>query len=194
MMTIADTFFLMVSDDPKKKLLAEYYQTAIRYHDVLNAPDNFPQKEKLLGVMAEYLSILYKRCQDLNIKPTDSMDLNNIVRFIASDKSDGKDDSCKTTLDSKFDRMIQLLESIDSKLNPVFGHDFRIFDPYQKPYVEPLYSPYKVTCSTTDGFKETTTNGSIVATTTSDYKVTTTTEGIKYKCGPTKEKDFRQKE
>ncbi|MBO4531417.1 MAG: hypothetical protein J5767_12370 [Paludibacteraceae bacterium] len=186
MMTIADTFFLMVSDDPKKKLLAEYYQTAIRYHDVLNAPDNFPQKKKLLGVMAEYLDILYKRCQDLNIKPIDSMDLNNIVRFIASDKSDSKGDSCKITLYSKFDRMIQLLESIDSKLNPVFGHDLRIFDLYQKQYIEPLYSPYKVTCGTTDGFKVTTTNG---------YKVTfDTTEGIKYTCSPAKEEDFRQKE
>lgn len=152
MMNIAETFILMISDDPKKKLLAEYYQTAIRYHDVLNAPDNFPQKEKLLGVMAEYLSILYKRCQDLNIKPTDSMVLNDI-KMHRTAISNSKEDSCNGTLHSKFDRMIKLLESIDSKLYPVYGHDLRIFDPYQKPFYEPIYSPYKVTCDTTNGIK-----------------------------------------
>lgn len=153
MMNIAETFILMISDDPKKKLLAEYYQTAIRYLDVLKAPDNFPQKEKLLGVMVEYLKLLYSRCQDLNIKLTDSMDLDNIVKFIASDKSDSKENSCNGTLHSKFDRMIKLLESIDSKLSPAFGHDLRIFDPFQKPFYEPIYSPYKVTCDTTNGIK-----------------------------------------
>lgn len=186
-MNIAETFVLMISDDPKERLLAEYYQTAIRYLDVLKAPDNFPQKEKLLSVMVEYLKLLYSRCQDLNIKLTDSMDLDNIVKFIASNKSDGKEDSCNGTLHSKFDRMIKLLESINSKLYPVFEHDFRIFDPYQKPYVEPLYSPYKVTCGTTDGFKETTTNG---------YKVTyDTNNSVKCTCRPSlNEEDYRQKE
>lgn len=189
-MNITDTFFLMASDDPKKKLLAEYYQAAIRYSELMNTDDEFPQKETLLVIMNMYVSFLNERCKSLGIRPTVMEDFGR-VNCVAVGHDDMKHETPDSSTDAcpasnlcdRVDRMIQLLESINNRLamQPYTVPDF------QKPYIEPLYSPYKVTCGTTDGFKVTTTNG---------YKVTCdTNNGVKYTCRPSlNEEDYRQKE
>lgn len=190
-MNITDTFILMASDDPKKKLLAEYYQAVIRYSELMNTNDEFPLKETLLVIMNMYISALKERCTSLGIKPTAVEDFERVNRVAVSqddmkhETPDSSTDACPASnLCDRVDRMIQLLESINNRLAM---QPYTVSDFFQKPYFEPLYSPYRVTCGTTDGFKVTTTNG---------YKVTCdTNNGVKYTCSPSlNEEDYRQKE
>lgn len=157
-MNITDTFFLMASDDTKKKLLAEYYQAAIRYSELMNTDDEFPQKETLLVIMKMYISVLKERCMSLGIRPTVMEDFERVNRVAVSrddmkhETPDSSIDACPASnLCDRVDRMIQLLESINNRL--AMQPYTTVPDPFQKPYFEPLYSPYKVTCDTTNGIK-----------------------------------------
>ena len=157
-MNITDTFFLMASDDPKKKLLAEYYQAEIRYSELMNTDDEFPKKETLLVIMNMYITILKERCMSLGIRPTIMEDFERVNRVAVSqddmkhETPDSSTDACPASnLCDRVDRMIQLLELINNRL--AMQPYTTVPDPFQKPYFEPLYSPYKVTCDTTNGIK-----------------------------------------